>query len=333
MLDSTKEEHDCLYIGSNSGLEAAFCEEQRIPFEPIMTGKLRRYFSFQNVLDIFKVLIGILQSIVKISAFKPDVIFSKGGYVAVPVVIAAGFLKTKVVIHESDYTPGLATKISSRIAKKICVPVKETVDFLPKDVRHKGVVTGNPVRREVLMGKKSQALKILGIPSAKKPVMLVMGGSTGAQNLNQLIWSNLESLLKKYVVIHVTGVGKGSKENLSENTSGYFEFEYLNEELPHMYTLADFIVCRSGAGTVSEVNALGLPAIYLPLSSGASRGDQWENATHVSTTPSVVLDESSLTNEDFTKRISQFVASNKKKSKQNKTLNAAEKIAKVILSV
>lgn len=256
-------------------------------FRAVPTGKLRRYFSPANFFDLFKIPLGILKSLWHILIFKPDVIFSKGGYVAVPVVIAGGILRTKIVIHESDFTPGFATKISAYFASKICVAHIKTKEKFSKKIQKKVKVTGNPVRVDILKGSKQNALKFLKIKTVKNPVLLIMGGSTGAQSVNKFVWENLNVILKKHSVIHVTGGGKGRKMS----RKNYFQFEYLNKELKDIYALTDVVIGRAGAGTVSEINVLGLPAVYFPLGSDASRGDQWENAKYMSATPNIILDE------------------------------------------
>lgn len=319
-----------LYIGSSSGLEELFCESQNIPFKSVLTGKLRRYFSVQNLLDTFKIPIGILQSIIYIARFKPDVIFSKGGYVAIPVVIAGGFMCKKIVIHESDFTPGVATKISSFFANKICVPTEKTKKYFSTKTQKKVIVTGNPIRSELLKGTKKEALKFLKIKEIKSPVLLVMGGSTGALALNKLIWENLDSILKKYTVIHITGKGKIK----AINRKNYFTFEYIDSELKDIYAITDIVICRSGAGTVSEINALGLPAIYVPLSSGASRGDQFENAKYMSETPHIILNQDSVNDKKLLTALKEIQFKKNVRNQKSKNIKTAvKKIVEVIINV
>lgn len=301
-----------------------------IRFRAISVGKMRRYFSFANFLDVFKIPLGILQALWHISIFRPDVIFSKGGYVATPVVIAGWILRRRIVIHESDFTPGMATKISALFAEKICVPHARTKEKFGKRFRDKIVVTGNPVREEIVKGSVKNALKFLEVKEMKNPVLLVMGGSTGALSLNEMIWANLERLLKKFTVIHITGKGKGRRFSMKN----YFAFEYVDKELKDIYALADIVVCRSGAGTVSEINALGLPVVYVPLSSGASRGDQLENAKYMSETQHIVLNEK-ISNAEFVKSIMDLYEKNrrKKRRKQNVSLAAKKIVSELMNSV
>lgn len=319
-----------VYIGSNSGLEESFCKSQKIAFKSVFTGKLRRYFSVQNLFDIFKIPVGVFQSIIHIIKFKPDVIFSKGGYVAIPVVIAGGLLKKKIVIHESDFTPGIATKISSFFANKICVPTEKTKECFSKKTQDKVVITGNPVRSELLKGTKKAALEFLKIKEIKSPVLLVMGGSTGAFSLNELIWNNLESILKKHTVIHITGKGKMKVVN----NKNYFAFEYIDKELKDIYAITDSVICRSGAGTVSEINALGLPAIYVPLGYSASRGDQFDNAKYMSETPNVILDQNLINDKKLLTALKEIqLKKNVRNQKSQNTTPAAKKIVEVIINV
>ena len=292
-------------------------------------------------MDVFKIPLGIAEALWHISRFKPDVIFSKGGYVAIPVIAAGRLLGKKIIIHESDFTPGMATKISSVFADKICVATGKTKECFSKSIQKKVVVTGNPVRAEILKGSKKNAFKLLKIKELKIPVLLVMGGSTGAMGLNEIIWRNLPELVKKFVVIHLTGPNKGllnkgnNPSTKSKRIGKYFEFEYVGSELKDVYAITDIVICRSGAGTVSEVNALGLPAVYIPLPGGASRGDQLENAKYMSTTPSIVLDESYLNDKNgdkkFLKSLNDLYQKNRHKKKVAKDcLNAAKKIVQQI---
>lgn len=289
-------------------------------FRAISVGKMRRYFSFANFLDVFKIPLGILQSLWHIWNFRPDVIFSKGGYVAMPVVTAGWILRRRIVIHESDFTPGMATKISALFAEKVCVPHARTKEKFPKKLRDKVVVTGNPVREEIVNGSVKNALKFLGMKEIKNPVLLVMGGSTGALSLNEIVWKNLGKLLKKFTVIHITGKGKGRR--FSEKN--YFAFEYVDKELKDIYALADIVACRSGAGTVSEINALGLPAVYVPLSTIASRGDQFENAKYMSETPHLILNEK-ISGAEFVKSIVNLYEKNCSKKRVKKNVSKATK--------
>ena len=220
------------YIGSKDGIEKEIIGDANIPYYEISSGKLRRYFDFKNFSDPFKVMKGILEAKKILKKEKPDVIFSKGGFVAVPVVIAASMKKIPVVSHESDLTPGLANKLSAPFCNKLCVTFKESLNYI-KD--NKGVLTGTPIREEILKGSKEQGRKICDFKENKE-ILLVIGGSLGAKSINEAIRNNLEELLNIYNIIHICG-----KNNLDKNLQGkkgYIQFEYVKDELPHLLKAA-----------------------------------------------------------------------------------------------
>ncbi|OOM16302.1 undecaprenyldiphospho-muramoylpentapeptide beta-N-acetylglucosaminyltransferase [Clostridium saccharobutylicum] len=260
------------YIGSNDGIEKEIITQNNIPFYGISSGKLRRYFDVKNFTDPFKVMKGIIQATRIISREKPDVIFSKGGFVAVPVVIAASIKKIPVVAHESDMTPGLANKLSAPFCNKLCVTFRESLNYIKGD---KGVLTGSPIRREILTGDKELGKKICGF-NDNKEILFIMGGSLGSQLINGEIRRNLEKLLKQFNVIHICG--KGNLDKNIMNTEGYKQFEYVSEDLRHLMKAADYIVSRAGANSIFEFLALKKPTLLIPLSKKASRGDQILNA-------------------------------------------------------
>ncbi|AGX44952.1 undecaprenyldiphospho-muramoylpentapeptide beta-N-acetylglucosaminyltransferase [Clostridium saccharobutylicum] len=260
------------YIGSNEGIEKEIITQNRIPFYGISSGKLRRYFDVKNFTDPFKVMKGIIQATRIISKEKPDVIFSKGGFVAVPVVIAASIKKIPVVAHESDMTPGLANKLSAPFCNKLCVTFRESLNYIKGD---KGVLTGSPIRREILTGDKELGKKICGFKDNKE-ILFIMGGSLGSQLINGEIRKNLEKLLKEFNVIHICG--KGNLDKNIMNRQGYKQFEYVSEDLRHLMKAADYIVSRAGANSIFEFLALKKPTLLIPLSKKASRGDQILNA-------------------------------------------------------
>lgn len=275
-----------MYVGSRCGLEREALEKfverrgfGRVEIREITCGKLRRYFSLRNFIDFFKVPIGIIQSFFIVLKFKPDVIFSKGGFVAVPVIIGArlasfvGF-RAKIFIHESDVVPGLANKISARFADKIFVSFNKSVKFFGKRAAGKVVVIGNPVRREIFGGSKENGLKMCGF-NRFKSVILAMGGSQGALQINNLVWNNLDELLKKYQVVHI--VGKGNL-NIGAKKAGYRQFELLFDELKDVYAACEIVVSRGGANSLAEISALNKKAVIVPLGEETSRGDQIKNA-------------------------------------------------------
>ncbi len=262
---------DIKYIGSHQGMEKELVTKANIPYYGISSGKLRRYLSAENLKDPFKVIKGYFDAYALLKKIKPQLVFSKGGYVTVPVVLAARTLRIPVIIHESDMTPGLANKIAIKSAKTVCVNFEETLQYVGK----KGVYTGSPIREELLHGHKSTAKKICGFEE-DKPVILMMGGSLGSRKVNDVLREALSKLLKDFNVIHICG-----KNNIDEAlllTKGYKQFEYVDKELPHLFAAADIMLSRAGANALAEILALNIPSLLIPLSAKASRGDQILNA-------------------------------------------------------
>ncbi len=264
--------YDIQYIGSYDGIEKKLIEELGIPYHGIASGKLRRYFDLKNFSDPFRVIRGFFQAKKLLKKLKPDIIFSKGGFVTVPVVQAARRRHIPVIIHESDMTPGLANRLAIPAATKVCCNFPETIPYLPAG---KAVVTGCPIRAELRMGNRLEALKFCGF-SANKPVLLIIGGSLGSVAVNQAIRGILPELLKDFQVIHLCG--KGNLDPSLNNTSGYVQYEYIKEELAHLFALADIVVSRAGANAICELLELRKPALLIPLPAAASRGDQILNA-------------------------------------------------------
>lgn len=280
------------YIGSYEGIEKKLIEEMGIPYYGISSGKLRRYFDFKNFTDPFRVLKGFGEARKLMKQLKPDVVFSKGGFVTVPVVIAASRSKVPTFIHESDMTPGLANKISIPFATKVCCNFPETVSELPAD---KAVLTGTPIRQELLSGDPQKALAFTGL-SNDKPVIMVIGGSLGAVAVNNAVRAVLPELLKDFQVIHLCG--KGKLDKFLKDTKGYVQYEYIKKELADLFALADVVISRAGANAICEISALKKPNLLIPLSARASRGDQILNARSFQRLGySVVLEEEEITNE------------------------------------
>ncbi len=260
------------YIGSYEGIEKQLIEDQGIPYYGIASGKLRRYFDPKNFTDPFKVLKGFFEAKKILKDLKPDVIFSKGGFVTVPVVIAAKSLHIPAIIHESDMTPGLANKICIPFATKVCCNFPETVKELPEG---KAVLTGTPIRQELLSGNAQAALDFTGL-SKDKPVIMIIGGSLGAAAVNDAVRKILPELLKDFQVVHLCGKGKLDESLIG--TPGYVQYEYIKKELADLFALADLIISRAGANAICEISALKKPNLLIPLSAKASRGDQILNA-------------------------------------------------------
>ena len=283
--------YDIQYIGSYNGIEKELIEPFGIPYHGISSGKLRRYFSLQNFTDPFRVIKGFGEARKLIKGLKPDVIFSKGGFVSVPVVLAGKRCKVPVIIHESDMTPGLANKLAIPSAVKVCCNFPETLDALPEG---KAVLTGSPIRQELLTGDKDAARKMCGFTD-EKPVILVIGGSLGAVAVNEAVRAALPELLKQFQIIHLCG--KGKVDHSLKEIKGYCQFEYIKNELRDLFALADVVISRAGANAICELLALRKPNLLIPLSARASRGDQILNAHSFERQGfSLVIEEEQLTN-------------------------------------
>lgn len=267
--------HQVFYIGSKNGIEREMIESQisNIKYYPISSGKLRRYLSFENAKDVFKVLKGILDARRVLKKEKPDLLFSKGGFVSVPVVIAARSLNIPTIIHESDLTPGLANKISLKFSKKIYTTFEDTLKYLPKD---KADFVGATIREDLKEGNQQKGYEITGFDSDKK-VLLVMGGSLGSKKLNDIIRENLEALLHDYQIIHLTGHGLVDE---SYKQKGYIQYEFVKEELTHLLSITDTVVSRAGSNAIYEFLTLRIPMLLIPLGLDQSRGDQIDNAKY-----------------------------------------------------
>lgn len=273
LLPSLKEAgYEVFYIGSYTGIEKTLIEDLGIPYYGISSGKLRRYRSLKNLSDPFRVLHGLFQAKRLMKKIKPDIVFSKGGFVSVPVVLAAGSRHIPVIIHESDMTPGLANKIAMRKATKICCNFPETLKYLPEG---KAVLTGSPIRQELLLGNKAAGLDLCNF-TTDKPIILVVGGSTGAVHVNEAVRSILPELLKDFQVVHLCG--KGKMDESLNGTPGYVQFEYISEQMRDLFAISSIVISRAGANAICELLALKKPNLLIPLSANASRGDQILNA-------------------------------------------------------
>ncbi len=295
-----KEEFEIHYIGSYHGIERRLIEDAGIPYDGISSGKLRRYFDIKNFSDPLRVLKGYGQAKRLMKQYRPDIVFSKGGFVSVPVVLAAKHYKIPVIIHESDMTPGLANKICIPAAQKVCCNFPETLNYLPKD---KAVLSGSPIREELLTGDRLSGLQYAGL-SANRPVILVIGGSLGSVTVNHAVRSILPKLLPQFQIIHICG--KGNLDESLIGTSGYVQYEYVDKPLRHLFAAADLIISRAGANSICEILALRKPNILIPLSAAASRGDQILNANSFAKQGfSTVLEEEVLTSETLYQAVSE----------------------------
>ncbi len=282
------------YIGSKDGMEKGLIEEQGIPYHGISSGKLRRYFDLKNFTDPIRVAAGCLEARKVLKAIRPDVVFSKGGFVAVPVVFAAKSLGIPCILHESDMSSGLANRLCLPAAKYICCNFPETLKVLPKD---KAVLSGSPIREELFTGDAKRAKQMIGFTD-DKATLLVMGGSLGSVFINNLLRDSLDLILKNFNVIHICG--KNNLDPRYNNTKGYRQYEYVGEELKDFFALASLVVSRAGANAICELLALRKVNILIPLSAKASRGDQILNArSYEQQGFSEVLEEEGLSKEKF----------------------------------
>lgn len=294
---------DVSYIGSMKGIESELIKNiDSVDYYGISTGKLRRYMSIENFKDPFRIVKGVFEAYNLIRKIKPDVVFSKGGFVSVPVVIGAKLNKVPIIIHESDITPGLANRISLPLATNICVTFPETLDHIKSD---KATYVGAIIREELRSGNASQGLELLQFVN-NKPIILVMGGSLGSKKINGTIRNNLPKLLAQYQVVHICGKGQLDP---SIHLDGYQQFEYIHDELPNVIASADIVVTRAGSNSIFEFLALHKPMLLIPLSRAASRGDQILNAESFQKAGfAEVLMEEDLTDESFIQSLESLIS-------------------------
>ena len=319
------------YIGSIDGIEKKLMEKYpEVTYHAIHSGKLRRYHSIDNLKDPFKIIKGARESKKIIKKIKPDVVFSKGGFVSVPVVWAAHRYKVPVVSHESDITPGLANKLAKPYATKICLNFPDTLKSIPEPL---GIYTGTPIRDVLFTGDGERARQTLGFD--EKPVILIMGGSQGSRAINNQIRGSLPKLLEKYNVIHLCG--KGNIDESLENTAGYKQYEFISDELPDIMNLAHIIISRAGANAIHEFLGLKKPMLLIPLPLSQSRGDQILNAkSFESRGIAHVLDEEKLDEEHLLSAIDELEKDKDnmiKKMSNDNISDGTAKVMEVILSV
>lgn len=316
------------YIGSYKGIERQLIGDLGIPYHAISSGKLRRYIDPRNIIDPFKVVKGLAQARHLLGKIKPDVIFSKGGFVSVPVVLAAKSHGIPCILHESDMTPGLANKICIPCALRVCTNFPETMSHLPAE---KAVLTGSPIRQELFQGDKTKGLTFCGFDNSK-PVLLIIGGSLGAQAVNTAVRAILPQLLEQFQIIHLCGKGK-TDESL-QGTKGYVQYEYIKEELRDLMAAADIVISRAGANAICELLALRKPNILIPLPAESSRGDQILNAMSFRNAGySIMIEEKEITNEillDAVQTVYQDREQYIKAMKKSQLNNSIEKIVRLI---
>lgn len=313
------------YIGSIDGIEKGLVEEKNIEYYGISTGKLRRYFDPKNFSDPFRVIKGYFQAKKILKRIKPDVLFSKGGFVSVPVIRAAASLKIPCIIHESDMTPGLANKLCAPVAKKICCNFPETFDMIPAS---KAVLTGSPIRQEILMGDRQAGKELCGFTD-DKPVMLVVGGSQGSAAINGAVRDSLNELLETFNIVHLTG--KDKIDNLLLTVPGYKQFEYISDEMKDLFALSDIVVSRAGANAICELLALHKPNLLIPLPAGSSRGDQILNAASYEEQGfSMVLNEEDMTSKLLVESIKSLYENREKYINNMTSTNQKDAIKAII---
>lgn len=313
------------YIGSKDGIEKKLISKLGIPYYGISSGKLRRYLDIKNLSDPFKVIKGLGDARKLLKKIKPDVVFSKGGFVSVPVVVAAKTKKIPCVIHESDMTPGLANKICIPCATRVCTNFPETMEHLPAK---KAVLTGSPIREELFHGNAAKGLSFCGFNNSK-PVLLIVGGSLGSVAVNSAVRAVLPELLHDFQIIHLCG--KGKTDETLKNTKGYVQFEYISDELNDLMAASDVIISRAGANAICEILALRKPNLLIPLSAEASRGDQILNAASFEKQGySIVIQENDITNEKLLSSVKQAYQDRDKYIKAMKRSQMNNSIEKIV---
>lgn len=325
-----KNSWEVTYIGSANGIEREIMEKEfpEIAYKAVTVGKLRRYLSSENIKDPFRVVKGIFMARQILKQVRPDFIFSKGGFVSVPVVIAGRMLNIPILIHESDYTPGLANKIAMPFASKIFTTFEETGSSLPKEktkyigaILRNGIFNGNAMKGRQLCGFKNDKL-----------IMLVMGGSLGSMKINSLITDHLDCLLENYNIIHICGKGNIS---LDVKRNGYQPFEYVHEEIFDLLAAADVVVSRAGSNSIFEFLGLQKPMLLIPFSAKASRGDQILNAESFEKQGFCkVIQEEDLEFEKFTTTLDHLLAKAplyKETMTKKKPFKTAEEMYQMIL--
>ncbi|MCI7468990.1 MAG: undecaprenyldiphospho-muramoylpentapeptide beta-N-acetylglucosaminyltransferase [Lachnospiraceae bacterium] len=301
---------DAEYIGSYTGIEKDLITKEGIPYHGISSGKLRRYFDWKNFSDPFRVIKGYGQARALLKKIQPSIVFSKGGFVSVPVVLAAKSLHIPAILHESDMTPGLANKIAMKGAVKICCNFPETIKYLPEG---KGVLTGSPIRQQLLHGDRQKALEFTGL-KGDRHILLIIGGSLGSVFINNAVRGALDDLLQKFEIIHLCG--KGNLDPSLDGKEGYVQYEYISKELPDLFAAADLVISRAGANAICELLALHKPNILIPLSRNASRGDQILNAESFKKQGfSYVIEEEDVNEKTLTEAIN-YVAEHKDEYKK-----------------
>ena len=347
-IDGKSPDVKIVWIGSSKGMDKDLVEKSGSvdKFIGIPCGKLRRYFSFQNFVDLFKIFAGFVSAFFQLAKLKPVVIFSKGGFVSVPACYAGKLLKIPVITHECDFSTGLATRLNLKVAENLLVSYEETKAKLPLSIQEKTIVTGNPVRPifysadknkglEFVFSSKENSTTIIENSSLQKPILLVVGGSLGAKQINLLVWNNLEELCKNYIVIHQTG--KKQDYFVEVSHPDYYPFEFIYSQMADVMACADVILSRSGANSLWESVVQAKPLVLIPLSVAGSRGDQVENAKYFEEKGcAIALDSENLTDEVFLQTMTEVLSEQKRKNMIESCKSVcgnykpAEKIASIV---
>jgi UDP-N-acetylglucosamine--N-acetylmuramyl-(pentapeptide) pyrophosphoryl-undecaprenol N-acetylglucosamine transferase len=341
-LVSEGEDLEFLFLGPDGELEKEAMDKDLIPRKKILSGKLRRYFSLGYIFDLVKIPLGIIQSLWQLLWFMPDVVFSKGGYAGVPVVVAAWIYRIPIIIHESDVTPGLANQLAARMAQEVAVSFAGAANFFNPS---KVVITGNPIRRELIMGNKEEGMKIFGLRGEKKTI-LVMGGSQGARIINESILHILPRLLKDYEIIHITGkseyenvIQQAGQEGIKAGFGGYHPYAFLREEISNAFAVADLVISRAGANTLTEIAANGKPAIIIPIKSSANNHQELNAYAFSESGAVIVISQDNLGENMLEEKIREVMNSKELQFEMSERVrklynpDAAKKIAEEIIKL
>jgi UDP-N-acetylglucosamine--N-acetylmuramyl-(pentapeptide) pyrophosphoryl-undecaprenol N-acetylglucosamine transferase len=318
-------DYEIHYIGTKAGIERELVLQEKVHYHSIPAGKLRRYFDFKNITDLLLIGLGFLKALFLVATIRPKLLFSKGGFVSCPVVWASWICGVPVIVHESDISPGLANKLSLPFARTICYSFPETAAYLPK---RKAVQTGIPVRETLLAGDRGTGRLLCGFSDAK-PVIMVIGGSQGAQAVNTCVRETLNRLTPDFNICHVCGKG-----NKTGESPGVAQFEYVTDDLKNLFALADVVISRAGATTLFELLALRKPALLIPLPLGASRGDQILNARSFEKQGfSRVLEQEKMTPETLAESIRSIYSDRSlmiRRMEENASMNGTERVLEEI---
>lgn len=330
------------FIGPSGKMEKEVMERAGIPTRSVATGKVRRYFSFLNFLDVFRAPIGIFQAFWHLLVIMPDAIFSKGGYASMPVVVAGWFYRIPVLIHESDANPGMANSILAKFAKRVAVSYEEAANYFPPE---QVVLTGNPLRKIVTTGDPASARQRYSLLESKK-IIYVTGGSLGARNINNKILNILPELLHKYQVIHQTGdanydevTKKAGELGIKAGHGGYHPIAFVGEEVKDILAVADLVISRAGANTISEIAANKKPCILIPLNTAANDHQRMNAFSLAKYGACLVLEENNLGEHMLLSKIEEIMENQEINEKLRANIanfyhpDAAQKLAEGVLGM